>query len=199
MDLKMKLTSLLISLGLVLFLNHAIYAQGEPFPKLLAGAAGNFNHENRETLTAKTSSVHLLPVFLSSSFSGDTLNTETKSDLKTKQFYLQRSKNQKTTAWILLGGGTFMVIGGTIVLIGDAMAIIISIGKEGSGNLIGIASAIIYTGIIADLVSIPFFISASHNKRLAASLSFDNQRIYSSPNNSFSSNVHPSLTLKIRF
>lgn len=196
MNLKSKLTCLVFSIALIFCLNCAIYAQGETYPISPTASFTNINHEN---LTAKSTLGHSSPLFLSSSFSRDTLNTAIKSNLKTKEFYLQRSKNQKTTAWILLAGGTGLVIGSIILTIGDAMAIVLSMGTAGSDKLIDVAGDIASAGLIADLVSIPFFISASHNKKMAASLSFDNQRVYNSPNNSVCSNVYPSLTLKIRF
>src|SRR5512146_2732795 len=31
-----------------------------------------------------------------------------------RDYYLQKSKNKKTTAWILLAGGTAMIVGGAI-------------------------------------------------------------------------------------
>ena len=195
----MKLICLLFSLCLFLFLICSVYAQGEISPVFPAGTSGNINDGTQITLASGTCTLKSFPVLLSSSFAVDTLIREIKSDENLKQFYFQRSKNQKTTAWILLGGGTGLVIGGTIILVGDAMAYIFSMGNQGSTAAFDVAGTFIYTGIIADLVSIPFFISASHNKKLAASISCENQRTYNSPNNSFSSNIHPSLTLKIRF
>ena len=199
MNLKSKLNYLVFSIALIFCLNRAIYAQGETYPISPNASFTNINHENQKNLTAKSTLGHSFPLFLSFSFSHDTLSTAIKGNLKTKEFYLQRSKNQRTTAWILLGGGTGLLIGGIILTIGDVMAIVLSLGTAGSGKLIDVAGDIASVGLIADLVSIPFFISASHNKKMAATLSFDNQSIYSSPNNSFSSHVHPSLTLKIRF
>ena len=37
------------------------------------------------------------------------------SQTKAKEYFLQRSKNQKTTAWILLGAGVTAIITGVIV------------------------------------------------------------------------------------
>ena len=37
----------------------------------------------------------------------------------TKQDYIQKSKNQKTTAWIMLGGGTAMAVGGMVWVVNN--------------------------------------------------------------------------------
>lgn len=85
---------------------------------------------------------------------------------ETKNYYLEKSKNQKTTAWILLGSGTAMAIGGAIGFSENFW--------ESSADTYGY---IMIAGIVADLVSIPFFISASKNKKKAASLAFNIQNV----------------------
>lgn len=75
----------------------------------------------------------------------------------TKQDYLQKSKHQKKTAWILAGGGVILQISGAIAY------------KYGSAGLF-----LFGAGLLSEAVSIPFFISAGINKRKSkrASLSF---------------------------
>lgn len=185
-------------MGLILFLNHAASARQDA-NGIVAGKSFAINHRPPKYLTSNPSGKRPIPVILSSSFVIDTLKAGLKNNLKTEHFYLKRSKNQKTTAWILLGGGTAMVIGGTLFLVGDMVVYALSLGNNGSANALDIAGYIIFTGILADLVSIPFFISAAHNKKMAASISFCNQNIYTSQNIPLSSNFNFSLTLKIRF
>lgn len=81
-----------------------------------------------------------------------------------KDFYLSISKKQNTTGWVLLLSGTAMAVGGALAF--D------SSWEEGSATSTDIFGIIMMTGVIADLASIPFFISAGVNKRRAASLSF---------------------------
>jgi len=73
----------------------------------------------------------------------------------TKTDYLQKSKNQKTGAWVLLGGGTVLI--GTGFLIGDQKDA--SFGAAGAGVVLG------GIGFLATIGSIPLFIASSKNKR----------------------------------
>lgn len=82
----------------------------------------------------------------------------------TRQDYLQKSKNQKTTGWILLGGGTAMAVVGAIVF-GQSDWL-----SEDDPNT-DLGGFLFVGGIVADLVSIPFFISSSSNARKAAAIS----------------------------
>jgi len=65
----------------------------------------------------------------------------------TKQDYLQKSKHQKTTAWILAGGGVILEISGAIAY------------QHGPAGLL-----LFGAGLLSQAVSIPFFISAGINK-----------------------------------
>jgi hypothetical protein len=82
----------------------------------------------------------------------------------TKQDYLQKSKNQKTSARVLLGGGTVLM--GAAFLIGDRKQS--SFSDAGTGVVIG------GIGFLAALGSIPIFIASGRNKRkgMAASAFF---------------------------
>ena len=108
------------------------------------------------------------------------------SQPKAKQNFLERSKNQKTTAWILLGTGVAAIITG---------AIIDNSVKEDKQSYTG--GFIEVGGIICTLTSIPFFISSSKNKKRAIKLTFNNRRILLPQNNSFVTRVHPSISLCI--
>ena len=77
----------------------------------------------------------------------------------TKEDYMQKSKKQKTVAWILLGTGATAVITG----------ILIEAPHRGTGDSQSfVGGAIEAGGIICMLTSIPFFISSSKNKKRAA-------------------------------
>ena len=108
-----------------------------------------------------------------------------------KNFYLEKSKNQKTTGWILLGAGTALVIGGGYVF--DKT------WDDASSTTTDIAGFAILTGVIADLASIPYFIGAGRNKRKAASLSLGYQNIYLRCDNSYSIKTTPALILNFKF
>jgi len=109
-----------------------------------------------------------------------------------KEYYLQKSSNQKKTGWILLGGG----------------AVLATIGGIGFGENFGIftdsATADGYgfmflTGIISGLSSIPFFISSGNNARRAATITFYvNPNWYTKPD-LLVQDYQPILGFKITF
>lgn len=108
---------------------------------------------------------------------------------QSKESYLNKSKNQRKVAWILLGAGT-------------ALAVVGGIGFDStwddsdSYSTTDIFGFVLTAGIIADLVSIPFFISSHHNKKHASTLSFGNQSITSPSGKSMYQRIYPSLTFK---
>lgn len=119
--------------------------------------------------------------------------------LETKEFYLNKSKKQKTEGWYFLGIGTTFIIVGTIGFVNETNKTPNDVGSGVDSFLkAGLFGAVILGGIVTDLISVPFFISSSHNKKMAASLSFVNQRIYSPLDKSLGRNVFPSLTLRIK-
>jgi hypothetical protein len=78
-----------------------------------------------------------------------------------RQDYLVKSKNQKTAAWVLLGGGAVLI--GTGLLIGDRKES--SFDDAATGGIIGIA------GALSMITSIPLFIASGLNKRKAMDVS----------------------------
>ena len=78
--------------------------------------------------------------------------TSPMSDLELGQYYLSKSKSQKTIGWILLGGGLALYIGG-IATYSDLY--------DDQDTEAGI---MVLTGSIATIASIPLFITAAKNK-----------------------------------
>ena len=111
-----------------------------------------------------------------STFSQQTKPTPT----LTKQDYLQKSKSQKTTAFILLG------IGATAVAI------------AAPGNVsFDVLPVLVIGGGLATLGSIPLFIASGKNKRKAKQISFKMQQ---TPQLQISRSVNrafPSLNFKL--
>ncbi|MFC0775041.1 hypothetical protein [Terrimonas alba] len=107
----------------------------------------------------------------------------------TKQDYLQKSKNQKTIGWVLLGGGTIMAVVGAITFNSTYDSDSYTATDAGGFLLLG--------GIVADLASIPFFIGSAKNARKAATISFNNQRILIPHFHSLVAKAQPSVTIKI--
>ena len=104
-----------------------------------------------------------------------------------KEYYLQKSKNQKTTAWILLGAGTTSMVVGLIE------------GSHAPNNLDNLTKgfAPVLIGLAVDLASIPFFINASKNKRIASYVTINNQNILLPQQSSLCLKMQPAITLKI--
>lgn len=200
MYLKKNLTRLLIVIGFVLFLDPSSFGQGGTGGLSLTEISNIRNLRVNETGVSDNVRSRSHPIFLTSSTVKDTLARGLNSSGKTREDYLGRSKNQKTAAWILLGAGTAMAVGGAIVLNNTDTSYLIEgrmFNDEDESTKAKIAELVMLTGIVADLVSIPLFISASHNKKLATTLSFFNQKVYYPHSNALC--LNPSLTLKIRF
>jgi hypothetical protein len=119
----------------------------------------------------------------------------------TKQDYLKKSKNQKTAAWILIGGGAGAV----------TIAIISGLGKsvQDIGNILAFAppknsyeweNTVIVFGGVAMLGSIPLFISSGNIKRKANNMSlnlkFENSKFL--PQNKFAGNIYPAISFKFK-
>lgn len=87
----------------------------------------------------------------------------------TKEDYLQKSKSQKTAAWILMGGGAAMAIGGGIWF-SETFSIDLFGPDRNPGE--GTAGIIMFAGIGAMGGSIPLFIASARNKRKAIAMAF---------------------------
>ena len=106
----------------------------------------------------------------------------------TKQDYLQKSKKQKTTAWILLAGGATV---GFIGLTQFNFA-----GSDGEVNN-GAATVMFLTGTAAVITSIPFFSAAKKNKKKAASISFKMDRVPVLQSKSQTAIKYPALSFRL--
>lgn len=82
------------------------------------------------------------------------------SIVKDKNYFTQKSRNQKTAAFILLGGGAGLTAGGILAGSGSETSFD---GAETSTILIG-------AGVLAMAGSIPLFLASKRNKEKAASL-----------------------------
>ena len=103
------------------------------------------------------------------------------------QDYLRKSKNQKTAAWILLGGGSALVVTG-ILLANNA-----TIDNLGTGAGVAIAGGVVMLG------SIPLFLASGRNKKKGMRLSFKNETAPQLLKGSFVYRPVPSVSLKISF
>ena len=78
--------------------------------------------------------------------------------VKDGQYYLTKSNNQKTTAWIMLGAGVAMMAGGFIM-------------SENTDDWTDFNGVFVFiAGVPVSLASIPLFISSGNNKAKAAAM-----------------------------
>jgi len=105
----------------------------------------------------------------------------------TKKDYLQKSKNQKTAAWLFTGGG--MVITGLGISYEDDNG-----GKSGNSG----KTVLIVTGLTAVAVGITLFIAATENKKRAESLSFKMENAPMIRQGSLVTHSYPALSFRLR-
>ena len=96
----------------------------------------------------------------------------------TKAGFLLKSKRQQTTGFILLAGGAAMFATGMLIPEGEVTGHYVWPDWSDEHKNDGIKSALSLTGVVAMLGSVPFLIASSNNKRLAARVSFSEQKIY---------------------
>ncbi len=97
--------------------------------------------------------------------------------LKNNQNYSKKHKNQKKTAWILLGSGTVLTVGGVIAQAATVTVDLVTImtGSEPEEfNQTG--SYVALAGIASMATSIPFFIASGKNKK-RANIALQEQKI----------------------
>ncbi|MEO7961623.1 MAG: hypothetical protein ABIR19_08745 [Ginsengibacter sp.] len=101
---------------------------------------------------------------------------------------MKKAKSQRTIAWVLLGGGTALLFGGAVI----------SVNTYGFSDRANAWDYVAVTGLVADIVSIPFFISAHQNKKKAASVAFTNQKIILIGKNNIGFLTQASVIIKIK-
>jgi HD-like signal output (HDOD) protein len=106
----------------------------------------------------------------------------------TKEYLLEKSKKQKTAAWVLLGIGTAAVVTGLLIESPHR-------GTDDAQSYTG--GALEAGGIICCLTSIPFFISSSKKKRRAATLTISNQKLLTPQQKGLIFKQLPTIALKV--
>ncbi len=107
--------------------------------------------------------------------------------------FLEKSKNQKTAAWVLLGGGFVVTVAG------------ISIAQNhlwdetfyGAENTKGTGALI--TGLALMAGSVPLFIASGRNRRKAFSISMKNEKMHYTYKNTPVQSAIPSLSISMNF
>jgi len=130
---------------------------------------------------------------LFASFMAATFSQQISSTVRTDTTdYLQKSRHQKTAAWILLGGGVAMVSSSLIVGLNE----VANSSFFFDANLTG-GSILFVGGLAAAAASIPFFISSAKNKRRAMSLSFKAEKSLILTSRGFGKKSFPAVAVKV--
>ena len=108
------------------------------------------------------------------------------SQVNTKDYYLEKSKKQKKTAWVLLGTGAAAIFT-------EAIA---DNSKRGTGQSLT-GGVMTLGGIISSLTSIPFFISSSKNKRKGMALTINRSKMLLPQNNFAIAKSYSAISLHI--
>lgn len=106
-----------------------------------------------------------------------------------KNDYLKKSSIQKKTGWILLGGGAAMGLAG---------ALIYNATKDDESTTSNSGVLLQVIGVASAIVSIPFFVRSAKNKKLAAEISLNQQRVKIPIQNNFSMRSQPAVSLSIK-
>lgn len=104
----------------------------------------------------------------------------------TKKDYLQKSKNQKTAAWLFMGGG----IGLTILGISADKPDVDNVGSSGRG-------VAIIAGVAAISVGTTLFILSSNNKKKAETIAFRMEKTPMIQQGSFVYHSYPALSFRL--
>ena len=123
-----------------------------------------------------------------------------------KTDYLKKSKNQKTAAWVLLGGGfaltTTSIVMASSKITEDYVNVIAGVfsSEPVQENNYTAENILLITGTASMLASIPLFIASKKNKRramdMSANIKMENVRMFQYQ--SFVQTSYPAIALKIK-
>ena len=116
-----------------------------------------------------------------------------------KTDWLQKSKNQKAAAWILLGVGAGLDIAGIATTASNADKDLDNVfGGNHNVNHAG-EYALYIAGTAALAGSLTLFIASKRNKKKAASIGFKNEIVQQLQNSTVFNKPIPALSFKINF
>jgi hypothetical protein len=148
--------------------------------------ASNFVNAQQQIDNNTISKASLRTYFYAGMNTGNFIDSATQKDE-----YLKKSKNQKTVAWVMLGGGLAVGIAGVIVF-NQSDWFSEDDSQTNTGGIMFLAGACTALG------SIPFFISSSHNAKKAAAISFKNQELFFPRQDGILVKSQPAVSLKIK-
>lgn len=108
-----------------------------------------------------------------------------------KNYYLHKSKNQKTTGYVLLGTGAALVATGLIIQEKSFKANGTFLNFDGLGYQ--------FAGVISMLSSIPFFAWSVKNKRKTIAITLINKKYFTTNSSPIAFKYQPALAVKFNF
>ena len=116
-----------------------------------------------------------------------------------KADYLKKSHNQKTAAWVLLGGGGLLFTIGAVISANDVANDLGNIFNSNYQQSSDAGPILLVAGCITMLGSVPLFVASSKNYRRArtASAGLKMEKVPVIYQKSFVQNSYPALSLKI--
>ena len=113
---------------------------------------------------------------------------------ETKEYYLNKSKTQKTIGYVLVGTGAALIISGVIVGDGETNN---DPNELDFGPNFDVGLWLVGGGIATAAASVPFFIGANKNARNAATIGLSHQTIKIPHGIGRVTVVQPAISLKI--
>ena len=115
---------------------------------------------------------------------------------QSKEYYMNKSRSQSTSAWVLLGGGAALATGGLLIGMNNLDWGFESNYNDGDYDL---GMGMFWVGSAAMLGSIPLFIASAKNKgrSMSASAYFKMEDYQAISRNGFTNSNYPALSLRI--
>lgn len=114
----------------------------------------------------------------------------------TKEDLLQKSKNQRTAGWVLLGGGAGLVLAGSIVMV-DAIGNDLFVNSNNYNSKTNTGTVLVVAGLVAMGGSIPLLIVGHKNHKKAMALALTNKNIQMLQKGSWSYQSYPAISFSI--
>ena len=121
------------------------------------------------------------------------------SKIFTNAEYLKKSRKQNTAGWIFLGSGFALSATGLIIGVAGTADEFVGVITDEKSHKWETAGGLFFTGLASMLTSIPFFVSASKNKKKAngVSASFKFEKTQAIQYRYFTTSSYPAIAFKI--
>ena len=108
---------------------------------------------------------------------------------------LHKSRSQKTTAWIMLGAGSAVALGGLVLTAVDATTELVGAVVDGTGSTSPLGPVLMLLGTGSVAGSIPLFIASGKNKRKAMQFSAITQAVEVPVTGGFAYRYQPAISV----